>query len=119
MQKFNKETSGIAAFLPAARRETIPTRNAGQIDRTATEPISHEIITHAEQLVERTEKLARLIQDKLATVMRSEIPLAAQAAKKQMEQQSYPPLFNDLREKFTAIENSLTIIEDALSQTEL
>ena len=51
--------------------------------------------------------------------MRSEIPLAAQAAKGPCLQQNYPPFFNDLRGKFWAIENALQTIEDALARTEL
>lgn len=116
MQKFNKETSGIAAFLPAARGVAM---QGTATDTAVRITISHEITAHAEKLVAYAERLANLTHEKLAPVMRSEIPLAAQAAKKQMEQQSYPPLFNDLRGKFTAIENSLSVIEDALARTEL
>lgn len=80
------------------------------------EPVSHEIMTFAARLAERAETTCAKVCGKLQPVMISSFPIGKTADKQPRE---YPPLFEDLREKFLCIEAALNGIEDAMTRTEL
>ncbi len=81
------------------------------------DPLSHEIMNYAERLAGRADAIAQRTQSKLQPVMMPAQPTIV--VREGKVEQVYPPLFEDLRSRFRVIDNALTVIEDALSRTEI
>lgn len=79
-------------------------------------PVADEIMNYADSLLERIIRLNDRVYDKLRSVMVEDYPRESTEERKLRE---YPPLFNDLRNKFDSIKNNIVFIENALDRTEL
>ena len=82
------------------------------------EPISMNILSFAQKLADRADSLATRTHNKLGPVMQSQPP-SPENLKSVTGSQAYPPMFDELRERFSVIDRALNSIEDALSRTEL
>lgn len=82
------------------------------------EPISQSILSFASRLADKADSLATRTHNKLGPVMQS-VPPSPEGLKPVTGSQAYPPMFDELRERFNVIDRSLNSIEDALSRTEL
>lgn len=81
------------------------------------EPISQSILSFASRLADKADSLATRTHNKLGPVM--QVPPSPENLNSATVSQTYPPMFDELRERFNVIDRSLNSIEDALSRTEL
>lgn len=81
------------------------------------ESVANIVTNFACKVSEQANDIARLTHEKLASVMVSPSPETASCEKEQARE--YPPLFETLRQRLQATENSLLEIKDAISRTEL
>lgn len=91
-------------------------------EKCTTQPVpqctvSDEILGYASSLAEQINYLAERVHGKLRPVMVEDYPKAGCC--EAVKSREYPPLFNELRNKFDSIKYSIESIESALSRTEL
>ena len=87
--------------------------------RIARESVAQEILQYASRLAERSDSVSSRVLGKLQPVMLSDIPTGTAICEKVREAREYPPLFEELRSRMQIIENSLQLIESAMSRTEI
>jgi len=94
--------------------ETIAKCSAGPVPKKTS--VAEEILEFASQLSLRAGNLAEQVHGKLGPIMDQATNEECQA---EGLMRTYPPLWNELRDKFYGIENALRSIEDAMYRTEL
>ncbi len=81
-------------------------------------PTSELTLAIANGVAQRAEALAQLTETKLAPVLVRPLP-RGENLNKDADEEEWPPLFNELRQRFKTISSALNVIDDLLSRTEL
>jgi len=80
--------------------------------------VADEIGRFADELAERIARLADRIEGKLSPITTSSCP-SPPLCENAKDNREYPPLFNELRIRFTDIKCALNRIEDTINRVEL
>jgi hypothetical protein len=88
-----------------------------EVGKAMRDTAAQEVLQFAQRVADMADSTASRTLGKLAPVMMSERPsVAGETTKAHRE---YPPLFDELRSRLNSIENSIHLIESAMSRTEL
>lgn len=79
--------------------------------------VAKDILDLAQRIADRSDVIAGKVHMRLGPVMMP--PSPPTEAKPEQVSRTYPPLFDELRERCRTIERALNSIEEALSRTEL
>ena len=86
--------------------------------KTARELIGSQVLTDLERTAERAQKIACVVGERISGVTRDS-ETTVSGGKNEPTNPSYPSFFEQLRQKTTSINNSLSQIEDVMRRLEL
>ena len=89
------------------------------VGKAVRESVAQEILQFASRLAERSDSVSSRVLGKLQPVMLSDRSTGTAICEQVREAREYPPLFEELKSRMQVIENSLQLIESAMSRTEI
>ena len=84
----------------------------------AKESASSMVLSALERTAEQAQKTATVVMDKTSMVTKPAPPTTSGAGEK-VQQEEYPPFFEQIRQKTESINNSLNQIADIMQRCEL
>lgn len=89
------------------------------MEKQKQQTVSVDIINYVSMLSEKSQIIVETLNNKLLPVMVKSIPIPEKGKEKEKEEREYPPLFSEIKNHLSIIEQSFNNIEDDLYRTEL